>query len=62
MGRIAHTTRIIVSPSVQLHPSIAVVCMVLAVLLPENALVVSADASCSVEYVTAATPSPVSTA
>ena len=61
MGRIAHSTCIPKpSTSVQLHPSIAVVCMVPAVLLPENALV-SAE-SCTVEYVTAATPSPVSTA
>lgn len=59
MGRIAHVM-LIPSPaeSVQLQPSIAVVCMEPAVLPLENALT---SRSCTLEYVTAAMPRPAST-
>jgi hypothetical protein len=60
MGSTAHTTRIpSAASSVQLHPSMAVVCIVPAVLPVETVLT---SRSCTAEYVTAATPSPVSTA
>ena len=59
MGRIAHVITMPAPPaSEQLHPSMAVVCMDPAVLPVENALT---SRSCTLEYVTAATPSPAST-
>ena len=58
MGRIAHSTRIWPS-SVQLQPSMAVVCIAAAVLPLENSLT---SRSCPPAYVTAATPRPASTA
>jgi hypothetical protein len=60
MGRIEHRIRIPSSESsVQLHPSIAVVCMAPDVRCPPA----SADtsSSCARECVTAASPSPTST-
>ena len=54
----AQRTRIPASVSEQLQPSMAVVCMVPAVLPLEKELT---SRSCTAEYVTAATPRPVST-
>jgi hypothetical protein len=59
MGRMAHDTRRPPVSSVQLQPSIPVVCMEPAVLPLEKALT---SRSCTPEYVTAATPNVVSTA
>jgi hypothetical protein len=60
MGRIEHRTRIPSSASsVQLHPSIAVVCMAPDVRCPPDSALTSR--SWALEYVTAASPSPTST-